>query len=797
MEMETDKMYLSERVNYLRNKMLTLPSVCTERACLITESYKETEGEPSPIRQAKALSKILSRMGVRIDGGELIVGNATSKQRGGAILPEINAQFLLEEMNQISTREWDRFIPLAENEKAKIKEILPYWVGKSVFDRWRVRMPEDKQKFLFNGAMGGTLFSANGHYAGHSAVDYEKVLTKGLYAVKQEVDDALRELNLADPEDFQKYQFLKASGIVLEAVPKFAKRYSELAKSLAEKEADARRKAELDKIAETCSRIPGERARTFFEALQSMCFIWIALMLEGWGYGMSFGRTDQYLYPFYKKDMAEGRLTDDEARALISLLYIKVNGTVTVTDSMAATVFGGFPQTVNVILGGLTKEGKDAVNELSYLFLEADKDVGMSQNDLVIRIHKNTPDAFVMKACEVAKTLTGKLKFMSDETNIQQLLHDGHPIEYARDYIITGCNSPSVPGRSFDVPGGMFNLPLMLDLALNNGASRLSGEQIGPQTGDPRKFRFYEEVFNAYKKQVEALLPLAILFRNSDRQLYAEYVPTPFQSSLFSGPISKGLDMANGGTLPYARLAISLSGAPNVADSLAAVKKAVFEEKNMTMDQLITALERNFEGEEEVSHLLSSAPKFGNDDDYVDSIVNEVLMHGRNEATRYKGACGTKFNVAAAAVTANVPLGFAVGALPDGKRAGKPLSEGGISPYQGRNTSGPTATLRSVAKLDHVKLTNGSVLNMRFNPGVLKDEASTRKFASMIRTYLETGGFFVQFNIVGTETLRAAQKEPEKYRDLLVRVATYSAYFVELSPELQEDVIRRTEFTEV
>ncbi len=785
------------RVKSLRDRMFTMPSICTERGRLVTKSYRETEGEPGVIRQAKALVKQLQEMGIRIDEGELIVGNATSKQRGGAILPEINAQFLMEEMDRISSREWDRFTPINDEEKARIQESLHYWKGKSVFDMWRARMPEDMQKYMFNGIMGGTVFCANGHYAGHTAIDYGKVLTKGINAIKKEVDERLAKLNLASPEDFQRLQFLRASSFVLDAAPKFAARYADLADQLAAKEPDGGRKMELLMIAETCRRVPGEPARNFYEALQSICFVWIALMLEGWGYGMSFGRPDQYLYPFYKQDVTSGRLTDDDVRALISLLYIKVNGTVTVTDSMAALVFGGFPQTVNIILGGITRDGKDAVNELSYLFLEADKDVGMSQNDLVVRVHRATPEAFIIKAVEVAKALKGKLKFMSDETAIQQLLHDGHPIESARDYIITGCNSPSIPGLSFDVPGGMFNLAFMLELALNNGVSRLSGERIGPATGDPRKFTCYDNIFDAFKKQVETLIPIAVAYRNSDRLLYAEMVPTPFQSALFNGPIEKGLDITNGGTLPYARLAISLTGAPNVGDSLAAIKKVVFEDRKITMAQLIDALDADFEEHDEAFHLLSRAPKFGNDDDYVDSIVNDVLMYGCRVVTGYQGACGTKFNVAAAAVTANVALGFPVGALPDGRKAGQPLSEGGISPYQGRNVSGPTATLRSVAKLDHVHLTNGSVLNMRFSPEALKDEAGVRRFVSILRTYLETGGFFVQFNIVDAETLRAAQREPDKYKDLLVRVATYSAYFVELSPELQEDVIRRMEFREL
>jgi formate C-acetyltransferase len=397
----------------------------------------------------------------------------------------------------------------------------------------------------------------------------------------------------------------------------------------------------------------------------------------------------------------------------------------------------------------------------------------------------------------VAKLLRGKLKFVSDETAIQQLLSDGKPLEYARDYIVSGCVLPAVPGYSFDVIGGPLSLPLMLELALNNGASRLTGEQIGPKTGDPRKFKSYNEVWDAYKKQVEALIPVAILVRNVDRELFAEFAPTPFQSSLFHGCIEKGLDITNGGTAPYTTDGISAVGAPNVGDPLAAIKKAVFEDKKITMDRLIDALDKNFEGEEEILRILKSAPKFGNDDDYVDSIVNEVLIHICNEVARYRGFAGSIFNVTAYVAAGNIQMGSLVGALPDGRRAGEPLAEGGVSPYQGRNVSGPTATMRSVTKLDLVRLTGGSALNMRFNPDALKDESKMRKFASLIRTYCETGGYHVQFNIIDSDMLRDAQRYPEKYKDLLVRVATYSAYFVQLGPEVQNDIIARTEFQQV
>jgi len=784
------------RVRRLRERVLTLPELCLERGYLMTESYRETESEPPVIRRAKALKKILNEMTIHIEDEELIVGRTTSKRRGGALLPEVAWEWYLEEIDTISARDWNRFGPLAEEEKAKMKEFLPYWKGESLCEKFCAMVPESALR------LHHVIEEAGGHavnniHQGHMSVDYGKVLTKGLNGIKKQVDEELGKLNLADLKDFEKFQFLNAVNITLEATISFAKRYAELARSLAEKETDWQRKAELERIAETCNWVPANPARSFYEAVQSVWFTYVVIMIEGWSYGIGFGRPDQYLYPFYKKDIEEGRIIKEEARELVALLYVKINGSVVPMCLEAAKSYGGNPLTANITVGGLTKDGRDAVNELSYLFLDAEDDTGLSEEDLIIRVHKNTPDAFLMRACEVAKSLRGKLKFVSDETTIQQLLTDGKPVEYARDYIIDGCNSPTVPGYSQDVPGGLFNLPLMLELALNNGASRLTGEQIGPKTGDPRKFSSYDEVWDAYKKQVEALLPVLILFKNVDDQLYAEFCPTPLQSALFHGCIEKGLDITNGGTAPYLSHANSLSGAPNVGDSLAAIKKAVFDDKKITMDKLVDALDKNFEGEEEILHILESAPKFGNDDDYVDSIVNEVLVHGSNEAAKYKGIAGALTTVAAHIVTGDVPMGRVVGALPDGRRAGEPLSEGGISPYQGRNVSGPTATMMSVAKLDHLKLTHGSVLNMRFNPDVLKDESKMRKFASLIRVFCETGGALVQFNIVSTDVLRDAQRHPEKYRDLLVRVATYSAYFVELSPELQNDIIARMEFQEV
>jgi choline trimethylamine-lyase len=429
--------------------------------------------------------------------------------------------------------------------------------------------------------------------------------------------------------------------------------------------------------------------------------------------------------------------------------------------------------------------------------LEAEQEIRLSIEEMVVRVHKSTPEAFLMKACETAKVLRGKLKFVGDESAIQQFLVDGKPIEYARDYAVTGCFLPVIPARSHDYGGDFINLPIMLELALNNGASRINGEQLGPRTGDPRNFKSYSAVWEAYKIQLESQIRNMIPMRIAHAGLFADFCQYPFLSSLYDECVRKGIDFACGGTAPYNTFAMWVSGAPNVGDSLAAIKKAVFEDKTITMPRLIEALDKNFEGEEKLLQILKKAPKFGNDDEYVDSIVNEVLTHASNEATKYVSSTGAKSNLGAGAVTASLPLGYVVGALPDGRKAGEPLAEGGISPYQGRNLSGPTATMNSIAKLDHMKITGGAVLNMRFNPDSLRDTEKLRKFVTLLRTYFETGGYHVQFNIVDSNTLREAQKYPEQYRDLLVRVATYSAYFVDLPSELQNDLIARTEFQNI
>jgi len=782
----------NNRVSKLRAEMLYPPGLSIERACLLTESYMETGERPSVIRRAKALERILAGISIHIKDGELIVGSTTNKRRAAMMTPEINCELYTEFVNA-SLTESDVLTFLSEQEIGKIREMLPYWKGKSAFEKYLEIAPAEGNKFQFKTHMPGP-HPFNNQNLGHCAPGYDRALTRGLNSLVQQVDSAIVKLDTSTDTDKPKLDFLNAVKISLNAVINFSGRYAALAAEMAEKEADPSRKVELEKIAGICRKVPANPATGFHEALQSMWFIYIGIMLEGWAPGISFGRVDQYLYPYYSSDIKKGILTKEKAREMIALFYLKLN-------ELAGPLYGlkrtmpGYATLSNFTLGGITADGEDAVNELSYLFLDAEEDVRLHTEELVIRVNKKNPDSFLIRAIEIAKLLKGKLKFVGDNMAIKQLMSEGKPPEYARDYAVVGCLIPTVPARSFESSVAEFiNLLLMLELALNNGVSRKTGEQMGPATGNPRTFKSYDDVWNAYCKQVEYLLQRRISDRNISRQLYGDYIQTPLQSAFFDACLEKGIDITQGATAPYLTQAWSVCGAQNVGDSLAAIKKAVFNDKLISMKDLIDALDNDFKGYEELLHILNSMPKFGNDDDFADSMVNEVLIQAYNAASKHRGYAGALCNIQAGAVTANLALGHIIGATPDGRKAGDPLAEGGVSPHQGRNISGPTATMRSVAKLDLVKLSGGSVLNMRFNPDTLKDDSRIRKFASMIRAYFETGGFLVQFNIVSTDTLRDAQKHPENYKDLLVRVATYSAYFIDLPPEVQDDIIARIEF---
>ena len=464
-----------ERIRRMRKRMVTKAEVDVERGVYMTEAYMETEGREPAYRQAKALEKNLAKKTIAIFDDELLVGRMTMKYRGGNIIPELSSQFLYDEMEELSTRPQDTFEPISEEDKATIRNFLPYWNQRNLISMWKAKIPEDKLKYLECGSVGGAVYALNGHYLKHSCVDYEKVLQIGLEGVLEEVETELAGVNISNPDEFEKMQYLKAMKISLQATMDYAMRYSILAKEMAATCEDPQRKEELLKIAEVCAQVPAKPARNFHEALQSMLMIWICMNIEGCGYGMTLGgRLDQWLYPYYKKEKEAGTLTDDYAQMLISMFYIKANEIVIITDRITSGFFTGLPQTVNINLGGVDENGHDAVNELTYLCLDADMEVGLPSNDLVVRISKKSPEKFVRKSIDLAIALKGKLKFMSDEMCIDQLLHDGYDLKDARNFVITGCNNPTIPGKSSDLPGGNINMPLLLELALNNGRQRLT-----------------------------------------------------------------------------------------------------------------------------------------------------------------------------------------------------------------------------------------------------------------------------------------------------------------------------------
>ena len=782
-----------ERIQKLVDRVGGLPAICVERGIAFTESYKETEGEPPVIRQAKALAHYLDTMTLSIPDEELLVGNPTSKPRAGALLPELNIAWLKDELDNMSVRDWDRFVAPTPEERKAIFDMMPYWEGRSTADQWKKYVPPETMALEGCGFFGGSAFAVNTFYPAHMSIDWGRMLKEGLSGIRLMAEEKQKSITPPKFDELESYHLYEAIKIIIDGVYRYAERYAELAEELAGKTADPVRKCELLEMAEAVRRAPRNRPRSFREAMQAVALVWVVLEIENWGHGVTIGRPDQYLYEFYKEDKKKGAIADEEILILIEMLYIKLNSTVSLDDFRTATVFAGFPQICNVVLGGQKRDGSDAVNELSFLFLEAERYTRLPMEDLVCRINKNTPRDFVYKAVEVAKELNGKIKFVGDDVHLGQLMHDGYGLEESRDFVVTGCNSPSIQGVSLDVPGGIFNMPFMLELALNNGVARLTGEKVGLETGDPREFTAYEEIWEAFSKQLEYFIEAAITLTNTDRMLSARYTPTPFQSALFNGPIESGIEILNGGTGKYARHAISMAGAPNVGDAFAALKKCVFEDRSLTIGRVIDALDANFEGYDDVRYMLASAPKFGNDEDYVDKIVDETLALASKYVTRRNNYAGNPMNMAAAAITANVPHGYMLGATPDGRLAGTPISEGGISPQQGRNVNGPIPTLRSVSKLDHNNYTNGCVLNMRFNPASLKNEDGKNKFVDMLYAYFNSGGPFVQFNIIDKNTLLDAQKNPDKYQDLLVRIATYTAYFVELSPDMQSDIISRIE----
>lgn len=781
------------RTAKLNNELLAVkPEICVERARLVTDSYRETEAEPMVVRRAKAIAKVLGEMTIFIQRDQLIAGTQASKLRAAPLFPETEALYLKKEIDMFSKREQDRLIVRPEVKRELEEEILPYWKHKNIREIALAAMPEHTRRIV---QLEEQIFSVDIHLTGsigHVLVNYDKVLSRGLLDVKEEIEQRIAGLDLTDPEGGLKLKFYEAEVILCDAIMGWAERYADEAQRFSRSEEDPRWKQELECIARTCRRVPSSPARDFREAIQSFWFTHLLLYIEQDGLAVSPGRFDQYMYPYYRKSIEENLITKQEAQELLECLWIKFTEIMRAYDYECAKYYAGFSISENVVLGGQDRGGRDATNELSYMCLDAEAHTKLPQPNLGVRIHPTTPDSFIMKAVDVASRGRTKPEFFNDSIGIPVLMSLGVPLDDARDYGISGCVEAVPPHCNGMTNAAMSNIGKALELALNDGICRLSGMQVGPNTGDPRHFRSIDDLKDAFREQVRFYVREMVAAINVIERTHSQYYPLPYFSLVIEDCLERGVDVTAGGAR-YNYTGPQAVGLGDVADSLAAIKKLVFEDRELSMEELIDALDSNFEGREPLRQkLITQAPKWGNDDDYVDDLAREVVRLYCDEVSQYSNTRGGVYRPGVYSVSANVPLGLHVGALPNGKLSRAPLADG-VAPVHGCDLKGPTAIAKSVAKLDHEIITNGTILNMKFSPKLLEEVSGKRGLAHLVRTYFDLGGWHVQFNVVSADTLRAAQKEPEKHKGLIIRVAGYSAFFVELDTAVQDDIIDRTE----
>lgn len=795
-----------ERVyNILESFKGTPPRISLDRARLMTESFKETEGQPLILRWAKALKHIVENIPVYIGEYDIVVGRADGHPgRHGLIYPELDGAFLDKAVNML-TKGKTPYIVTEEDIKAIREEIVPYWKGKTLHELFAAALPEDTRNLIFS---KDDIFYQRYVVTQTATIrsslqwvhDYEKVLKRGFKDIKREAEERLAALDPINPKDnVEKKPFLEAAVLVCDAVITFARRYAQLAASMAEQETNEHRKNELLEIARICQCVPENPARTFHEAVQSVWLTQVVSRLEqNIGAVVGNGRMDQYFYPYYKKDIEEGRITEEYALELLESLWVNMAQFINLKVSPAGAAFTeGYSHWEALTIGGKTRDGRDATNELSYLILRSKREFPLNYPDLAARIHAQSPEKFIHEVSETIKEGSGFPKLMNDEEIIPLLLAKGAPLEEANDYCASGCSEVRMVNRdTYTSPCAWVNLGAILEMALNDGKIKaFNNEQIGPQTGDPRNFTTFEELWDAYCKQQEFVLKHVFIQQYVADTLRPKHLASPLASVLHDLCMKECKDLQSGDIPGGINLGFyDMLGFGTVVDSLAAIKKLVFDDKKITMSELLEALDANFEGKEVIRQLLINAPKYGNNDMYADSIGRDIEAHAIGFSKKYPTAFGGELDVRMVPVTAHIPLGKIVGATPNGRKAGMPLADGG-GPSHGADTRGPSATLISIANTKNMgeKERAARLVNLKLSPSTVAGEEGTRKLMSLIRTFCDLKLWHLQFNVINRETLLAAQKDPEKYRNLLVRVAGYSAYFVDLSTELQNEIIARTE----
>lgn len=783
---------MNKRIKKLRTQTLSVkPHISPERAILLTDFYKNIlkENISKPMERALAFRYILEKKSIDIGEGELIVGDRGPAPKATSTYPELCIHSI-DDLNILNSREKISYAVDKKTFNVYRETIIPFWKGKSIRDLIFHQM--DKEwKAAFEAGIFTEFMEQRA--PGHTVLD-DKIYYKGLNDFKNEIAEHIKNIDFFhDPEALSKREQLKAMAVCADALIIYAKRYASLAITRAQKEMDPERKAELEHIAEICSWVPANPPRNFWEALQYYWFVHLGVVIEQntWD-SFNPGRLDQHLFPFYQKQIEDGSLTEGKARELLQAFWIKFNNQpappkvgITAQESNTYTDFC----LINV--GGVKSDGSDGVNELTYLILDVIEEMRLLQPSSMAQISKKNPDRYLKRAIQIIKTGFGQPSIFNTDAIIQELTRQGKTIIDARNGGASGCVEAGAFGKEAYILTGYFNLVKVLEITLNNGLDPRTDRQLGLKTGDPSKFSTFDQLITAFEKQLRYFVDVKIKGNLIIEQLFATNLPAPFLSILIDDCIERGRDY-NAGGARYNSSYIQAVGLGSLTDSLSAIKYHVFDKKTVPMNEFVEVLKHNFEGHPAFyKKLLNDTPKYGNDDDVADEILKVIFEMYFQAIDGRPNAKGGNFRINLLPTTCHVYFGSVIGATPDGRKSGEPLSEG-ISPVQGADRNGPTAVLKSAAKIDHLR-TGGTLLNQKFTPQLIGDESGIEKLVHLIRSYFKMDGHHIQFNVVTAETLRKAQQNPEKYQDLIVRVAGYSDYFVDLTSELQNEIIRRTE----
>ena len=782
---------MKERVQRLREESInTHPYISIERAKIVTETYKKYSGSVSiPILRALTFQKLMENKAVSIGEGELIVGERGSFPLATPTFPELCCHSL-NDFDMINSRKKISFKVSEEVRKIQEEEIIPYWKHRSM--RYRIFENMDSQwKDCYEAGMFTEFMEQRA--PGHTVAD-GKMYKKGFSGFIEDIKNSLEDIDyLNDPDAYGKKEELKAMLICARAIIAFANRHAEKAEEMALTEKDESRKKELLKIAEVCHHVPEKPPRNFWEALQMYWFVHLGVVTElnTWD-SFNPGRLDQHIYRFYKKELEEGSLTREKAKEILECFWVKFNNQpappkvgVTLAESGTYTDFA------NINNGGLKADGTDGVNEFTYLILEVIDEMKLLQPSTNIQLSEKSPDKFLKNAIHIVKKGWGQPSMFNADQVIKEMLRQGKSLEDARCGGTSGCVETGAFGKESYILTGYFNLVKVLEITLNNGLDPQSGKKLGIETGAPLKFKSFAELIEAFKKQLHHFINIKIKGNHLIEKLYAQYMPSPFLSITVNDCIKKGKDY-NAGGARYNTNYIQGVGIGSITDSLSSIKCHVFDQEDVSMDKMLAALKDNYENHEIIRQMfLNKTPKYGNDDDAADDIMKIVFNAFFEEVDGRKNIKGGNYRIDMLPTTCHIYFGSVIGATPDGRKAGQPLSEG-ISPVQGADRFGPTAVIKSASKMEQVK-TGGTLLNQKFTPQLLQGEEGINNLGHLVRIYFKLGGHHIQFNVVNADTLRAAQKEPEKYRDLIVRVAGYSDYFNNLNENLQNEIISRTE----